>query len=1158
MRQPERDEVERPLINQLVAMGWTHLHYALPGEYTHGSTESGRETYADVVLLDRFREAVRAINLDPNGQPWLDDDRMSTIVNRVIREPEHGVPGNIAFTELLTGSELRVEGLDDWDDGVHQPVRLIDWEHPDRNDLLVVSQFRIDTTEGPRAYVVPDLVLFVNGLPIAVIECKDPGPTGVNDAITNLLDYAGAGRVAAVPDLTRFVQLLVATDREDAEYGTITSSHEHFAVWRSTDRKSATVIRDELGKPADQPLLAQEILAGEMLRPAALLELVRDFTASHSLDGRTIKIMARWQQYRAVRAMVARLLNRQRAISSNATPEHRGGVTWHTQGSGKSLTMTFLVRVLRRYEALRNFKVVVVTDRLDLEDQILGSLGSAGQTPRRATSVESAHDHLARDTPDLVLVTIQKSQKDEQPDDGTEEALDGPAGTSVHTRLANDSAEIVVLVDEAHRSQEGWLHARLRAKVPHAVLIGFTGTPILRERLRGRKNSTEDIFGPLLDVYTLKDAETDRAVVPLRYESWEVPAEVIERAVLDASFAATVPVDGPERAKVIAAFARRREVLESEDLIRVKADHMLRHWVRTALPDRFSAQVVAVSRKAAVRYRDALLAARDRLVSNADDLPASVRHDPMAWDDADENTQLLLTVLRNRRLLTRITVVPVISMGSTPDDVEWQRWTKRDNQRKAIADFKQGLGEVVVAEPASGWSDQYDELPHRHPLHDDGADPWSASSAPDQHRPADALAEDDGTEPIAFIVVKSMLLTGFDAPVEQILYLDREMKSVELLQAIARPNRPRKYKEFGLIVDYVAIASRLAQALADYDPDHLVEVVGDADATSVMAPLDQAVVPELREQYENLARLLADHGIATLSSAADREELLAQLDDPELRAVFDDVTRTFLSALNAVLPRPEALVYQNIARQLGTVQYLARRRYRDSRTEFSPYRYGAKIRQLIDTHIRAEGVIQRIPPVEITASDFAEKVDALPDDRARALEMKHALREHISTRMDSDPVMYERLSERLEAILKDLEEDHDYEQTVLDLLGLHSETLAAEEVASQHGLDRWTEKPIYSLLERLRDQHPGIQALARLDIIDVSRALAAQISVEVRPPHFLYNGEARQRARRRWLGHLVRDWHFPQDTATRTADELLALATNNRERFLRLESESSH
>ncbi|HEV8559589.1 MAG TPA: HsdR family type I site-specific deoxyribonuclease [Actinophytocola sp.] len=1148
--QPERDEVERPLIDQLVAMGWTHLRHAGPGEYTPGSDESGRQTYVDVVLLERFREALRNINVGPDGQPWLDGDRIGAIVNQVVRDPEAGVLGNIAFTELLTGSELTVPGLPDWNGGVRQPVRLVDWEHPDRNDLLVVSQFRIDTPDGPNAYVVPDLVLFVNGLPLAVIECKDPGPTAVDDAVTQLLGYAGAGRATAVRDLTRFVQLLVGTDREGARYGTITSSHEHFAPWRLVDRNSDAVIRDEVAKPADQPLLAQEILAGEMLRPAVLLELIRDYTVGHSLEGRTIKIVARWQQYRAVRRMIARLLERQRAVTTSTVADHRGGVTWHTQGSGKSLTMTFLVRVLRGHEELRGFKVVVVTDRLDLEDQILQTLGSTGQTPRRATSVDDAHDHLARATPDLVLVTIQKSQRDEDLDDGTEEALDGPAGSRLNTRLANDSNEIVVLVDEAHRSQDAWLHARLRAKLPHAVLIGFTGTPILR----GRRKRTEDIFGPMLDIYTLKDAERDGTVVPLRYESREAPAELIDRAILDARFLAAVPEGGPERAAAIDQFARRQEVLEAEDLIRAKAEDMLRHWVRNALPDRFSAQVVAVSRKAAVRYRRALLEARDRLLAAADDLPAEIRHDPLAWDEADEETQLLLTTLQNRALLSRITVVSVISKGTTPDDPDWALWTDRDRHRDHISRFKQGLGEVMLAEPDAAWSDLSGELRHRHPIHDGGGDPWDGRAVGRQAGTDAVYREGAPAEPIAFIVVRSMLLTGFDAPVEQILYVDREMKSVELLQAIARPNRPRKYKEFGLVVDYVAISAKLAQALADYDPDHLTRVVGDALPSSIMAPLDQAVVPELREQHQNVMRLLAGRGIQSLSTAAEREELLAQLDDPELRALFDDITRTFLSALNAVLPRPEALAYRDIARQLGTVQYLARRRYRDSRVEFSPYRYGAKIRQLIDAHIRAEGVVQRIPPVEITASDFAEKVDALPDDRARALEMKHALREHLSTRMGADPVTYQRLSERLEEILRELEEEHDYGQAVLDLLGLRNETLVAEYVAAEHDLDRWTERPIHSLLERLAEELP--EATVSLDLVWVARDLATRIGAEVGRPNFLYNHAVREQVRRRWLKDLVEEKEFPPDAARRTADELLALATNNRERFLRLHRES--
>ncbi|MFC9251204.1 type I restriction endonuclease subunit R [Amycolatopsis thailandensis] len=1116
MRHPERDEVERPLIDQLTAMGWTHLPFAAPGE--------GRQSYGDVVLEDRFRDAVRAINPGPDGLPWLDDERLTTVVNRVLRDTEFGVPGNVSYTELLTGAELSVEGLPDWDDGLRQPVKLVDWDRPDSNELLVVSQFRLDTVDGPQPYVVLDLVLFVNGLPFAVIECKNPGRTAVDDAVSQLNRY-----LAAAPDLVRFVQLLIATDRETAQYGTITSSREHYADWRMTDPGSEPRLRAEIGKPANQPLLAQEILTGEMLRPATLLELIRDFTVSHVAGGRQVKIVARWQQYRAVGAMVRRLLELRRE------PDHRGGVTWHTQGSGKSLTMAFFVRVLRGHTDLNGFKVVVVTDRLDLEEQIRHSLGTTGETPQRARTVADARMKLSRDAPDLVLVTIQKSV-DVDDEDADESVVDKTA--------LNSSSDIVVLVDEAHRSHTSWHHAQMRAHLPNAVLIGFTGTPILKSR----RATTREIFGKFLDVYTLKDAEADRAIVPLRYESREAMGSVIEQAILDAGFVASVPGDGDERAAVIRQFARHREVLEAENLIRAKADDMLRYWVRHALPDRFSAQVVAVSRKAAVRYRDALLDARGKLLVEVDDLPPAAKYDPMVADEADESTQVLLSAADNRDLLERITAVAVISKGSTPEDGGWTQWTDKDRQREHISRFKQGLGEAVDTEPA--WEDHEGSLDHSHPILDGDGDPWTTSTQ-DVDSAVTAWSDHSApAEPIAFITVKSMLLTGFDAPVEQILFVDRPMHSVELLQAIARPNRPHKNKLFGLIVDYAAISAELAQALSEYDPDHLADVIGDATPDSIMAPLDQVVVPELLEKYQNVQDMLARQGGASILGASEREDLLARLDDPEVRAEFDDVTSAFLRALNAVLPRPDALAYQDFARHLGTVQYLARRRYRDARSAYSPYRYGAMIRQLIDAHIRAEGIVQRIPPVEITAADFAEKVDALPDDRARALEMKHAMTEHISTNMASDPHTYQKLSERLEEILDEMEEDHDFGQAYLDLIGLREETLAAEQDAADRGLDRWTEQPIFSLLEEAREKLPDLPP----DMVDVARKLAVQLQLEVHRPHFLYNGTVRETARKRLVRRLVVEERFTPDVARNTADKLVDLATSNRERFLRLET----
>lgn len=1151
MRQPERYEVERPLIAQLVAMGWRHLLFGAPEPYSPEHEGSGRDSFADAVLLDRFRAAVHKINPGRDGQPWLDEDRLSVIVNRVVRDTDRGAVGNIAFTELLTSKALTVDGKPNWDNGAAQHVRLVDWEHPEKNDLLVVSQFRVATPDGPQPYVRLDLVLFVNGLPFVVIEGKDPGPTALNEAAFQLLSYCGADSPSAAADLTRFVQLLVATDREGALYGTVTSDAEHFAPWRSVHPKGETQVKAEVGKPEHLPLLAQEVLVGQVLRPACLFDLIRNFMVSMPVGGRQAKIVARWVQYRAVRAMAARLKDQRRRLvaGSAAASDHRGGVIWHTQGSGKSLTMTFLVRVLRSEPDLAGFKVVVVTDRIDLEDQILGSLGSSGQTPHRATSAEGARKDLARETPDLILVTIQKAQRDEDADDGTAEKLGEVV--HVHVPVANDDPEIVVLVDEAHRSQDSWLHARLRAMLPNAVLIGFTGTPILT----GNRKHTEDIFGPILDAYTLKHAERDKAVVPVRYESWSVGANLVERAVLDAGFLDVVPDDPAERQRVIGRFARRREVLEAAPLIAAKAESMFLHWIGNVLPDRFSAQVVAVSRKAAVRYQVALLAARDRFLDALDALPPGVRHDPLATQEADERTKLLLAALQHRELLEQLDVVPVISEGSrypkgdTPaDPPEWRDWTDKGRQRQHITRFKAGLGEVRDVDTDPGSPGRLSELHHSHPIHTHGGHPWPehpiASTADD--------VPDDVVKPIAFLTVKSMLLTGFDAPVEQVLYLDRDMKSVELLQAIARTNRPRKNKAFGLVVDYVGIAAELVRAMAEYDPDHLTAVIGDTKPQSILAPLDDVTGPWLQQQYHRISTLLSDHGIGPLSTLADREELLNKLDDPELRASFDEETRDFLKALNAVLPRPQALAYEDFARHLGTVQYLARRRYRDARAEYSPFRYGEKVRQLIDAHIRAADVLQRVPPVEVTAHDFIEKVDLLPDDRARALEMKHALRDHITARLDSDLVTYQRLSERLDEILQQMEDDHDFGQAVIDLLGLREDMVAEETATNEHDLDRWTEKPVYSLLERAMSERPTGPTVATVDLVARARELSVVIGHAVEMPHVLYNNAARERVRRELVHHLVIKYRFKQDQAGKTVDELVALAARNRDWFLQL------
>ncbi|WP_282794375.1 type I restriction endonuclease [Streptomyces sp. CC224B] len=1193
---PEYEKTERPLIKQLVDLGWEHLEGAPPGAPATDPRASERESFAEAVYPERFKAAVARINPGPDGRPWLDGAQLDALLDLVlgtVRGPGHakpGVGGNLQVTRLLRDG-VKARTLPGREEGDPEFVRLVDWdgEHPaapgdaDGNDWLAVSQFRVERAGA--GTVTPDLVLFVNGLPWVVIECKAPldGRNGsgnsdsraaLDAAVAQVWGYAGVYAPAPVTAFTRFAQVLVATDRDHAEVGTVTAEPEYFGPWRTT-----------APAPADGCDTRMAVLVSGMLTPSHLLSLVRDFTTDRLQGGRTVKVIGRYQQFRAVTALARRLRERHRAIASGHTPNPRGGVVWHTQGSGKSLTMAFLVRHLRSDPELRTHKVVVVTDRRDLEKQIRGSLAAAEEAIYRSTTVRDAREKLAVDVPDVVLVMLQKAKKDDSADDGSEETLgegvDEPV--NLHNVPANESSRVVVLVDEAHRGHEGWQHARLRALLPNAVFIGFTGTPIIDDA----RKQTEEIFGTFADTYTLRDAEEDRAVVPVRYEAWDVPLKVIEQAALDARFDEEVPSDPERRRRVLWRFARRKEIQEAETVIAAKAEHMLRHWAVNALPDRFAAQVVAVSRLAAVRYRTAVLAARDRLVAQLDALDPVLVHDPNAALNADAETLELLTIYPHRELLRSVDAAVVISErsatspGSDPDS--WRRWKLKSRQDAYVERFLRGLGDPLAAAADPAW--QAD--PHGGPgqgfgsgaggteeWHTDGGD-----GAADAERGTEERA-DEG-DPLAFLVVQSMLLTGFDAPVEQVLYLDRAISGVNLLQAVARTNRPYRNKRWGLVVDYAGIGAGLARLLRDYDQRHLREVYGyervDADhldredggafpqeqptRDGLLLQADAAAERLLTDLHIDLARFLEGHGLAaydargilTLDDEARREDLLDALRDPIARGEFDERVRDFLTALGAVLPRPSALPYERLAGCLGQVQYDVRRRYLDGRDEFSPRRYGAKVRQLIARHLQADGAELRVPRVDLSDPDFMERVNANTDARARIAYMESSLRTRITARLATDRTTYDKFSERLEEIVRRMRQDS--EQAAADLARLVGDVNDAEAEAGSAdaaaGLDPLTEGPVFRALARAMEEAGMLPLPADQDLHPVARVITAEMADLVSNPSFATDAATRNNARRtlrlKVEYYLDMEWERTADIAA----ELVELAGARRGDFLR-------
>ncbi len=755
----EYDLVEKPFCEQLRRMGW---------EWLEGDTDvpelTERANFREVLLRDRLRAALRKINLGPGGQPWLDDERIDRAVRDLEQLGAHRlIEANQEATRRLIQGTVTA-GRPDWDRERPQPLRFIDFDNWERNDFLVINQFKVELTSG-RGHIIPDAVLFVNGIPIGVAEFKSPGiENPLGEAINQLLRYSNQ--------------------------------------------------RKEL------------------------------FPTQYSDD-----------------EGVERLFHfNQLLIASNAF--ERGGIVWHTQGSGKSLSMVFLVRKMRTKERLKHFKVVVVTDRTDLERQLRATAGLTNETARpserdlgrRESPTARTQRILQEATPDIVFAMLQKYQqtdrkaaghdsvamtivrKEKKP--GTESPVVEREVTfeeNVHFEefpVLNESEHILVLVDEAHRSHTHTLHRHLRRALPNAAIIGFTGTPILSKE----KLETREIFGDFIDKYLLDEAELDGATVPILYEGRTADGFVRDAPTLDQLFEDMFRGYSPQELAIIKAkYATEGDVLEAPLLIEQKAQDMLRHYVGVVLPEGFKAQVVATSRAAAVRYHEKLVQAHRALLAELDALPPAVLALPeKQQENLDPRTRFLVQTHRHLHLL-RVLEIEVAISGEHNDPESWWGWSDKAKQETRIERFKRRL----------------------------------------------AVDKTEKTDPLAILIVNNMLLTGFDAPVEQVLYLDRKLVAHDLLQAIARVNRTCGRKRCGYVVDYVGVARHLTEALAEYDRE---------DTRGALLDITTEL-PKLLDRRARAVAVFTDRGIRDLKDEV--QGCVALLDDLKIRADFINKLRLF-------------------------------------------------------------------------------------------------------------------------------------------------------------------------------------------------------------------------------------------------------------------------
>jgi type I restriction enzyme R subunit len=835
-------------------------------------------------------------------------------------------------------------------------------------------------------------------------------------------------------------------------------------------------------KKAKNQLTSQETLVAGLLRKDHLLDIVRNFILYDQVEGRQVKLICRYPQFRAVYKAIQRLRTG-KTRKETGDMDQRGGIIWHTQGSGKSLTMVFLVRKMRTLPDLKSFKIVVVTDRINLEGQLKGSAALTGETIYHVDTKSALASYLKEGSSNIVFTMVQKYQEISPEADEYEipkpKMLQAaaPSGTGkIPARPAlfpvwNTSEKILVLVDEAHRSHTTILHANLMRALPNCAKIGFTGTPIIAGR---SKKKSHEIFGDYIDQYTIEQSQKDGATVKILYEGRKAEARVEDGRTLDQFFDDMFRSrTEEEREAVRRKYGNVVNILEARDLIQAKAENMLLHYAGNIMPNGFKAQVVAVSRRAAIRYYEAFEKAKEKLIKRLYLLdPKILELSDDEQKELDEETRFLIIARKSISTLRDIECAAIIS-GEHNDPPAYKEHT--------------------------------DKIKHEILVGKDGR----------FKRP---LSQDK----LAIIIVKSMLLVGFDAPVEQVMYLDRFMHGHELLQAIARVNRRHPGKTRGLVVDYFGVGDRLTEALEMYARD---------DIKGALINIKDEL-PKLDDRHRRVLSLFQERGIDDIS---DIDACVDELRYVKLRAEFINKLKEFTESMDIILPRPEALPYIYDMKLLGFINKAASNRYRDSQLNIAGV--GMKVRQLIDEHIVAQGIDPKVPPISILDKDFEKEVGSIKSKKSQALEMEHAARFHLEKHYNEDPAYYKKLSERLKEILDAFSDNWD---TLAEELRKFIREARQGRQEDQTRLDPKTQAPFLGILLEEHGREPDENKMkhfceAVIDMVDHIRQEIASVD--------FWGSRHAQDMLRLWIINEVDDLDLiPFNKQEKLADRFLELA----------------
>ena len=704
--------VEAPAIDLLIALGWTFANL-----YAETFGEQGterRESEHQVVLTRRLRVALESLN------PGLQADAYAQAVEQITqdRSKQLAVNANRDVFRLLRDG-VKVKVADERGGHSIETLRVIDWANPGNNDFFLASQMWVAGDMYRRRC---DLLGFVNGLPLVFIELKAPSVPLKAAHDDNLRDYRGQ----SIPQLFHPNAFILLSNGRETKVGTLTSEWEHFFEWKRIDEES------------EAPKVSLETALRGLCDKARLLDIIENFTLFEEGKGGLIKKVAKNHQYLGVAKAIRRLVE---LHESDAAERKRLGVFWHTQGSGKSLSMVFFTqKVLRKLPD--NWTFVIVTDREELDDQIAKTFKNTGAITKgevRATSGEHLRQLLREDNR-YVFTLIQKFR------------TPGAGEKSEVFPVLSERSDIIVITDEAHRSQYDVFAMNMRQALPNAAFIGFTGTPLIK----GEEERTREVFGDYVSIYDFARSIEDGATVPLYYEN-RIPEleltnhslnEQMERLLEDAE------LDEEQEKRLEREFAREYHLITRDDRLEAIAADVVRHFLGRGY--RGKAMVISIDKATAVRMYDKVRRHWDQHLAHLRAVSAKVSGEDKA---ALDQTIAMMEA-------TDMAVV----VSQSQNEVEDLR--------------KKGL----------------DIRPHRERINKEELD--------------EAFKDDEN--PLRLVFVCAMWITGFDVPTCSTIYLDKPMKGHTLMQTIARANRVAPGKTSGLIVDYVGIFRYLEDALAIY------------------------------------------------------------------------------------------------------------------------------------------------------------------------------------------------------------------------------------------------------------------------------------------------------------------------------------------------------